>query len=370
MATTPVYLLQILGNPTIEISQDELRTLLGEIEAELHQSKVYRRAVAMLQKLLGGSSEQANVLFKSVGREAIGLAFRQFVRQYQKPEENQQQEDSTNQTSATEQTSSDELSSGLSSDLSQCFTSVTVNQKTTIETDSKAVPSESQVESHTANDSAKAKEDRPKTKKSIKWLTPGKKRKQAELAKQIKAQERVESLRQIGQQLRQARESQGLSLGQLHVYTHVQLHHMQALENGDWELLPEDVYVRGFIRVMGNALGLNGTNLAASLPAPEPVKAILPTAYQHKSRFGFGIALHPVYLYVGYAALVAGSVGGLSVMASQQASSDRLINKDAATPPSSSFTHSSQDTKPISKPGLSSSANITVGPDIAPPEAL
>jgi hypothetical protein len=84
MATTPVYLLKILGNPTIEISQDELRTLLGEIEAELHQSKAYRRAVAMLQNLLGSSSDQANVLFKSIGREAIGLAFRQFVQQYHK----------------------------------------------------------------------------------------------------------------------------------------------------------------------------------------------------------------------------------------------------------------------------------------------
>lgn len=367
MATTPVYLLKILGNPTIEISQDELRTLLGEIEAELHRSKAYRRAVAMLQNLLGSSSDQANVLFKSIGREAIGLAFRQFVQQYQNRNENQQHQDSTNETSPTEQTAS----TNATNDLSQCLTNVNINKKTTLEIDSKAdLPSESQVENRTANNSTKAQEDRLKTKKSIKWFTPGKKRKQAELAKQMAAEQRVESLRKIGEQLRQTRESQGLSLGQLHVYTHVPLHHMEALENGNWELLPEDVYVRGFIRVMANALGLNGTNLVASLPAPEPVKAIIPpTSYQHKSRFGFGIALHPVHLYVGYAALVAGSVGGLSVMASQQANADRLVEKDAATPPSS-FTHSSQDTKPISKPGLSSSANVTVGPDIAPPEAL
>lgn len=368
MATTPVYLLKILGNPTIEISQDELRTLLGEIEAELHRSKVYRRAVAMLQNLLGSSSDQANVLFKSIGREAIGLAFRQFVQQYQKLEENQQPESSINETSPTEKTgSTDDLSHGLS----RCITHVTLNEQTTTETDTQpALPSGTQVKSHTANHSTKAKEEHLKTKKSIKWLTPGKKRKEAELAKQIAAEQRIENLRQIGEQLRQVRESQGLSLGQLHVYTHVPLHHMEAVENGDWELLPEDVYLRGFIRVMANALGLNGTNLVASLAAPEPVKAIVPVSYQQKTRFGFGIALHPVHLYVGYAALVAGSVGGLSVMASQQANADRLIDKDAATPASSSFTHSSQDIKPISKPGLSSSAHVTVGPDIAPPEAL
>ncbi|MBW4632357.1 MAG: helix-turn-helix domain-containing protein [Iphinoe sp. HA4291-MV1] len=368
MATTSVYLLKILDNSSIEISQDELRTLLGEIEAELHRSKVYRRAVAILQKLLGSSTEQANVLFKAVGREAIGLVFRQFVQQYQKVEENQQQEDSTSQIATTEKTNSAHDSSH---DLSQHLTSV-VEQKTTIEeTNSKAnLPSESQVESHTANDSARTKQDRSKTKTSIGWLNPGKKRKQAELAKQMAAEQRVETLRQIGQQLKQARESQGLSLGQLHVYTHVPLHHMEALEKGNWELLPEDVYVRGFIRVMANALGLNGTNLAASLPAPEPVKAILPARYQYKSHFGLGISLHPVHLYLGYAALVAGSVGGLSIMASQQANADRAINKDAATQPSSSFTHSLQETKPISQPGLSSSASVTVGSDIAPPEAL
>ncbi|ARV59496.1 hypothetical protein BZZ01_13435 [Nostocales cyanobacterium HT-58-2] len=362
MSTTPVYLLKILGNPTIEISQDELRTLLGEIESELHQSKVYRRAVAMLQKLIGSSTEQANVLFKAVGREAIGLAFRQFVQQYQKLEENKHQE--ITEASLVEQSNSTHA-------LSESVTTVQVNPETTIETDSKAdLPSESQVENHTTHDSVKTKKDRPKTGPSIGWLNPGKKRKEAELAKQMAAEQRIETLRQIGQQLRQARESQGLSLTQLHVYTHVPLHHMEAVENGDWQLLPEEVYVRGFIRVMANALGLNGTNLAASLPTPEPVKAILPTWYQYKSQFGFGIAIRPVHLYIGYAALVAGSVGGLSVMASQQANADRLINTDAATPPSSSFTHSLQETKPTSKPGLSSSANLTVGPDIAPPEAL
>jgi cytoskeleton protein RodZ len=368
MATTPVYLLKILENPTIEISQDQLRTLLGEIEAELHESKVYRRAVAMLQKLLGSSTEQANVLFKAIGREAIGLAFRQFVQQYQKLDEKQPQEDSKSEIQPLEKTDSTDVLGGLS----QCLTSLNSNQKATLETDTQAhLQSKSQEENLTTKDSVKIKENRPKTTTSFGWLQPGRKRRKAELAKQIAAEQRLESLRQVGQQLRQARESQGLSLGQLHVYTHVQLHHMQAVENGDWDSLPEDVYVRGFVRVMANALGLNGTNLAASLPAPEPVKAILPTSYQYnKSHLGLGLAIRPVHLYVSYAALIAGSVGGLSIMSSEQANADRLINTDAATPPSSSFTKSSEQTKPISKPGLSSSASITVGPDIAPPEAL
>jgi len=45
LTTTSVYLLTIPGNPPIEIPRDELRSLLAEIEAQLHRSKVYRRAL-------------------------------------------------------------------------------------------------------------------------------------------------------------------------------------------------------------------------------------------------------------------------------------------------------------------------------------
>ncbi len=53
MVMTSIYSLSVPGQPTIEISQDELRSLLSEIETELHNSKVYRRAIATVQKLLG-----------------------------------------------------------------------------------------------------------------------------------------------------------------------------------------------------------------------------------------------------------------------------------------------------------------------------
>ncbi|MFS0520246.1 hypothetical protein ACEYW6_37000, partial [Nostoc sp. UIC 10607] len=86
MVTTPVYYLQFLDNPNIEISQDELRSLLREIEVQLHRSGVYRRALAIVQKLIGEQTDQAQDLLKAVGREAIGLAFQQFAQQSQKVE--------------------------------------------------------------------------------------------------------------------------------------------------------------------------------------------------------------------------------------------------------------------------------------------
>ncbi|GAB1545453.1 hypothetical protein NUACC21_81290 [Scytonema sp. NUACC21] len=362
MATTSLYLLKTPIHPAIEISQDELRSLLDEIETELHQSKVYRRALTAIENMLGSSAEQAQDLFKAVGREAIGLAFRQFVQHSEKAEEkeekqqeNHQPEDKNIEVLATLSEEAEVV------DFTPCLTDVRVHPKETVETTVQAeVSSKPEI--------VQTSESHPKQKKQGRWFRNRKPTK-AELAEQ-KAQQRIDSLRQVGQQLRQIRESQHLSLNQLHVYTHVPIHQMQAIEEGNWEALPEDVYVRGFIRVMGNALGLDGTNLAASLPIPEPTKLVLPTSYQSQFQSGgLGLGIKPVHLYVGYAALVAGSLGGLSIM-SQQANADASIDT-GEVPSSSSVTQSLKDEKPTAKPGLQSSgAGIVVGSDIAPPEAL
>ncbi|MGI8501757.1 MAG: helix-turn-helix domain-containing protein [Hassallia sp.] len=390
MTNTPVYLLTIPGNSSIQISQDDLRSLLGQIETKLHRSKVYRNALATLQNLLGSSSEEAKVLFKAISREAIALSFQQFTTQQPKVTENQQKLTATPST---------ETENG---DLSQYLNTVKLNtnnpETNTNEENlhSQSVPlaepthqkvSHNQVMASTTDHSVKKDKAIPGTsapqtarfsqrgsanaiaKTPTHWLKRTKKPSKAEIAKQLAAEQRIETLQKIGQQLRQARFAQGLSLSQLNVYTHVPIHHMEALENGNVESLPEDVYLRGFIRVMGNALGLNGTTLIAALPVPEIAKAILPISSKLKnSSPGLGLDIRPVHLYVGYTALVAGAVGGLSLM-SQQANADRAVIPDEVTP--SSASKSSQRMEPTTTPGLrSSSSGVSVGSDIAPPEAL
>jgi len=362
MTTTPVYLLTIPGNSSIQISQDELRSLLGQIETKLHRSKVYRNALATLQNLLGPSSEEAKVLFKVISREAIALSFQQFTTQQPKVTENQD--------SNTADSTSVEPENG---DLSQCLSTVKLNTNNL-----KANTNEENLQSQSVPttrfsspvpDAQGTRGSNAIAKKPTHWLKRTRKPSKAEIAKQVAAEQRIETLRQIGQQLRQARFAQGLSLSQLKVYTHVPIHHMEALENGNFELLPEDVYLRGFIRVMGNALGLNGASLIAGLPAPEIAKAILPISSKLKNNSpGLGLDIRPVHLYVGYTALVAGAVGGLSLM-SQQANADRAVIPDEVTP--SAASKSSQRMEPTTTPGLrSSSSGVSVGSDIAPPEAL
>ena len=70
------------------------------------------------------------------------------------------------------------------------------------------------------------------------------------------------SLEQIGQKLKVAREGQSLSVGQVYDRTKIPVNHIDALESGRLDDLPEPVYVAGFIKRYGDMLGLNGQSLA------------------------------------------------------------------------------------------------------------
>ena len=69
----------------------------------------------------------------------------------------------------------------------------------------------------------------------------------------------------IGTQLRQARESQSLSLDQVAQATHIRLHYLEALEADKFELLPSTAQVRGFLRGYGEYLKLNSSELIRTL---------------------------------------------------------------------------------------------------------
>lgn len=70
------------------------------------------------------------------------------------------------------------------------------------------------------------------------------------------------SLDQIGQKLKNAREAQNLSLGQVYDRTKIPTNNLEAIESGRGEDLPEPVYVAGFIKRYGDFLGLQGQSLA------------------------------------------------------------------------------------------------------------
>lgn len=82
-------------------------------------------------------------------------------------------------------------------------------------------------------------------------------------------------LKEIGAYLMQVREDQSKSLEAIASTTFVPLRLLKAIEAGQVDILPEPVFVRGFIRRYAEALGLDGLAIAKQFPLnptplPEP----------------------------------------------------------------------------------------------------
>ncbi|HNP74213.1 MAG TPA: helix-turn-helix domain-containing protein, partial [Kouleothrix sp.] len=66
---------------------------------------------------------------------------------------------------------------------------------------------------------------------------------------------------QLGERLREARESQGISISQAAIETRILQRYIVALEDGDFQHLPGDVYARGFIRNYAEYLSIPAEEL-------------------------------------------------------------------------------------------------------------
>ncbi|MEA5519038.1 helix-turn-helix domain-containing protein [Limnoraphis robusta] len=367
----------------VEVSPEHLRSLLTLIETELHHSQVYQIALANLQKILGDAAPKGEILLNAVGREGIQLALKQLlIRQSQTivqtvAKDNYSNSVAHSSSSPTEQAALQSWESAAllsqQSDLSSSLQEVSVISSGgeavsngvhsySVASEFDQTSSEETLDSHSAKDEASVQ----KQNKRKKRLT------EAELAAQA-AEKREACLRQVGQELRQAREALSVSLTQLHRQTLVPLSHLRALETGQIEELPEDVYLRGFICRLGNALGLNGTAMAASIPTPDPLQHLMPT--WSKAELDSNFYLNSVHLYLGYAAILAGSLGGIAWL-SQQSIPETTIPPEMQkllqeNEPQSRHRQHHSESKASSKPGLASAEmGVVLGADIAPPQAM
>lgn len=117
--------------------------------------------------------------------------------------------------------------------------------------------------------------------------------------------EQTQRLVEIGLQLRQTRQHHSLSLDMVAAYTMIRSHLLQAIEEGQIENLPEPVYTQGLIRRYGNALGLNGEELA-NFFLPEPIPSIVSSSWILPLP-----QLRPTHLYLTYILLILGTMHGL-----------------------------------------------------------
>jgi len=370
------------GHIPIEIDRDSWRcrnlaaaiSLPTNIEAEIKTSQVYSLMLRNLKTTLEEAVAQTEAQIKTLGYEAIKLRLKNLTGTLI-PDK---QESSTDLTSSQYNNVDEQEKNYLSQQIeweklnpkhkNHVPKNMSTNLTTAIETET---PTESIVLSINSdntdtnlseNNHNSSQEFQPQN-NLLKWNKKPTKAEQAALA----LQERNTYLQELGEKLQKARKMRCLSMKQIHKQTFVPLHYLEAIEKGETEKLPEDVYLRGFIFRLGNALGFDGVTLAAALPISDSLQGLMPS--WSKSNKDSGFYLHPAYLYVGYTALIAGAVSGLSWMSQQPSPGANLIEDTLGTPDSVADSERHLETTEV--PGLkSTTGGLVVGSDMAPPETM
>ncbi|NMF60832.1 helix-turn-helix domain-containing protein [Pseudanabaena yagii] len=119
----------------------------------------------------------------------------------------------------------------------------------------------------------------------------------------ITTSKQAEKLAEIGAQFKRIRQDKDLSIPHLTATTLISERYLRAIEDGEIDSLPEPVYVRGFIRKYGTALG------AGDLSEDFPLNPVLP---EQKWAGSAAAELRPLHLYALYVAVIAGAVSLLA----------------------------------------------------------
>ncbi len=80
-------------------------------------------------------------------------------------------------------------------------------------------------------------------------------------------------MKDIGRQLRAKRDELGLTLEEIQAETKIRRRYLEALEIGKVDLIPGEVYVKGFLRFYANFLGLDGQALVKEYNAAKEAQA-------------------------------------------------------------------------------------------------
>lgn len=100
---------------------------------------------------------------------------------------------------------------------------------------------------------------------------------------------------ELGQLLKKARLEKGLSLDDVQESTKIRKRYLEAIEEGDYKVLPGSFYVRAFVKTYAETVGLNPDEVLQyyrnDIPIAEPEKTIEPMirkrrSVQHNDRFG------------------------------------------------------------------------------------
>jgi cytoskeleton protein RodZ len=164
---------------------------------------------------------------------------------------------------------------------------------------------------------------------------------------------------ELGRKLRQIRLERGIDLNDVQEQTKIRIRYLEAIEEGKWDLLPGQVYAKGFIRSYAEYLGLDSQQLleeyGLNQPSPPPVsesvtqKVQPPSSTRNKKppvasersmwpQFAAGAAILAViiagYVYFTHGATHSGNPSEASNTAKTNLSTVTDSNQQQAKPPS------------------------------------
>lgn len=144
----------------------------------------------------------------------------------------------------------------------------------------------------------------------------------------------VEKTSNYSQELKEKRESLGLSLADLFQRTRISVAYLQAIENGDFHLLPVSVYTKNFIRTYARALGVESESILTNYEnylnsqkgiQPQPAK----DTTEKKNIFA-GIVSRKTYLVAASVIIIVGMV--IWLISKQYQSSSDIVNSTGSVP--------------------------------------
>ncbi|SET41363.1 RodZ family helix-turn-helix domain-containing protein [Paenibacillus sp. NFR01] len=92
---------------------------------------------------------------------------------------------------------------------------------------------------------------------------------------------------ELGRHLKEARLQKGMSLDDVQEVTKIRKKYLEAIEAGDYKVLPGSFYVRAFIKTYAEAVGVNPEELMeehGNVPAAAPADTTMETVIQKRSR--------------------------------------------------------------------------------------
>lgn len=81
----------------------------------------------------------------------------------------------------------------------------------------------------------------------------------------------------VGELLRSEREKKGLSLKEIEAAISIRVLYINAIEEGNYEIIPGEVYLKGFIRNYANFLGLDGKKMVDAYREAQTPRASEPS---------------------------------------------------------------------------------------------